>query len=359
MESQLAAIETQSDRALRTAQEQLNDLNEELSVTQQQLGAFRRRKEQDPEPLEREAEVGRLRAALHGKEEEVRALARKAEGLERELAGRRVGGGGDPGQGEKLAATEAQLEEAMGALTKYEFMINAMEEEAKSFERTNTGKDEELAKLGAQVAELERAQRSSGELRAVADLQGQLEAKERQLRAAEQAAAARSDVSESGTQPSFSFGGPQPAPEGAASKAGSGDENAAPSSPGSKYTSSPEYLQMLLKKGGKFWKHQRRGRPHEKVVWLSNDLSKICWGVTRKDPNPRFLNTAQMATVRVGVHSPVSKYSHVSVDNLFSLTGVRNLDLELPARSKTRRSEWVNAFRWLLERQGQQPPRAA
>ena len=116
---------------------------------------------------------------------------------------------------------------------------------------------------------------------------------------------------------------------------------------------------MLLKKGGKFWKHQRRGRPHEKVVWLSNDLSKICWGVTRKDPNPRFLNTAQMATVRVGVHSPVSKYSHVSVDNLFSLTGVRNLDLELPARSKTRRSEWVNAFRWLLERQGQQPPRAA
>ena len=360
LESQLAAIETQSDRALRTAQEQLNDLNEELSVTQQQLGAFRRRKEQDPEPLEREAEVGRLTAILHGKEEEVRALARKAEGLERELAGRRVGGGGDPGQGEKLAATEAQLEEAMGALTKYEFMINAMEEEAKSFERTNTGKDEELAKLGAQVAELERAQQSSGELRAaVADLQGQLEAKERQLRAAEQAAAARSDVSESGTQPSFSFGGPQPAPEGAALKAGSGDENAAPSSPGSKYTSSPEYLQMLLKKGGKFWKHQRRGRPHEKVVWLSNDLSKICWGVTRKDPNPRFLNTAQMATVRVGVHSPVSKYSHVSVDNLFSLTGVRNLDLELPARSKTRRSEWVNAFRWLLERQGQQPPRAA
>ena len=66
-----------------------------------------------------------------------------------------------------------------------------------------------------------------------------------------------------------------------------------------------------------------------------------------------------MATVRVGVHSPVSKYSHVSVDNLFSLTGVRNLDLKLPARSKTRRSEWVNAFRWLLERQGQQPPRAA
>ena len=336
LESQLAAIETQSDRALRTAQEQLNDLNGELSVTQQQLVAFRRRKEQDPEPLEREAEVGRLTAALHDKEEEVRALARKAEGLERELAGRRGGGGADPGQGEKLAATEAQLEEAMGALTKYEFMINAMEEEAKSFERTNTGKDEELAKLGAQVAELERAQQSSGELRAtVADLQGQLEAKER-----------------------FSFGGAQTAPEGAAPKAGSGDENAAPSSPGSKYTSSPEYLQMLLKKGGKFWKHQRRGRPHEKVVWLSNDLSKICWGVTRKDPNPRFLNTAQMATVRVGVHSPVSKYSHVSVDNLFSLTGVRNLDLELPARSKTRRSEWVNAFRWLLEVQ-QQPPRAA
>ena len=107
-----------------------------------------------------------------------------------------------------------------------------------------------------------------------------------------------------------------------------------------------------LMKGAQFIKYGRRGKPHERYVWISAPEDEILWKNSKKhNPTPKSIRLCDIVNVYVGSNSTkVLRANKVppELDNVvFSIeTPRRTLDLRAPDL-KTR-SQWENYFKQKL-----------
>jgi len=239
---------------------------------------------------------------------------------------------------EAAEAAERQLDEAMGALAKDESIITEMEAKAQSLTKSVQDKEATIARLSADLRE------SSGILgreavtpepehsQALRDLtntcQKKLQEVDKELQEARQRAV--STPSTSGSSSSY------PADS---------SPTAVLPQPGTR----PAGLEALLSQGVWMIKHGRRGRPHERVFWCTPGLDKVCWGLTRADPYARSVLISQMTDVVEGRTTKGALRAPASAeDSLFSLRGIRDLDLQVLPPGKQQglcRADLVAVFR--------------
>ena len=257
---------------------------------------------------------------------------------------------------EAAEAAERQLDEAMGALAKDEAIITEMESKAQSLSNTLEQKEKIIAQL---TEELQGSKFARGKgpgtpepehSQALRDLtntcQEKLQEVEKELQQARERAVSTPSASSSASFPADS------SPTAVLQTPHSGTR--------------PAGLDALLTQGVPMIKHGRRGRPHERVFWCTPGLDKVFWGLSRTDPYARSVRVAQMTDVVEGrVTKGALRAPAAAADCLFSLRGIRDLDLQvIPAEEGLSRAELVETFRWVVvagQRGGQTPskmPRA-
>jgi len=283
----------------------------------------------------------------------VRNAVMKAESAERQKDEAEVALGS---AAEAAEAAERQLDEAMGALAKDEAIITEMESKAQSLSNALEHKEEIIVQL---TAELQSSKFVRGEgpgtpepehSQALRDLtntcQEKLQEVEKELQQARERAVSTPSACSSASFPVDS------------------SPTAVLETPHSR--TRPAGLDALLTQGVPMIKHGRRGRPHERIFWCTPGLDKVCWGLSRTDPYARSVRVAQMTDVVEGrVTKGALRAPAAAADCLFSLRGIRDLDLQvIPEEEGLSRADLVETFRWVVtagQRGGQTPsktPRA-
>ena len=244
---------------------------------------------------------------------------------------------------EAAEAAERQLDEAMGALAKDESIITEMEAKAQSLTESVKDKEATIARFSAELRESNEGVLGGAagtpepeHSQALRDLtntcQKKLQEVDKELQEARQRAI--STPSASGSSSSY------PADS---------SPTAVLPQPGAH----PIGLDALLSQDVSMMKHGRRGRPHERVFWCTPGLDKVCWGLTRTDPYARSVLISQMTDVLEGRTTKGALRAPISVeDSLFSLRGIRDLDLQVLPPGKQQglcRADLVAVFRWVVK----------
>ncbi len=104
--------------------------------------------------------------------------------------------------------------------------------------------------------------------------------------------------------------------------------------------------------GDVFLKYGRAGSPHDRYVFLSENQEKLCWQNKDRTGNPRFIMTSEIRDVELGsTRTKVFQRHNIAAEldeRCFSIIATtRTLDLQ--ARSKEVRANWVKYFRLIAK----------
>ena len=112
----------------------------------------------------------------------------------------------------------------------------------------------------------------------------------------------------------------------------------------------------LLQGGAVFIKHGRRGKPHPRFVWSSNDLKYIHYRKLGGTGSKNGIPVDAITTIKVGCSSSLVLKRTKKDIVCFSIhySDNRSLDLQVDegdtlAQKEKRRDEWIAAFRFLVE----------
>ena len=111
-----------------------------------------------------------------------------------------------------------------------------------------------------------------------------------------------------------------------------------------------EYRDMFVK-GISFLKHGRRGKPHPRLIAISEDGTQVSWQIASSTAK-KYMNLSDVVGVHKGASTAVFKRNRDIEDRdklCFSLIGKeRTLDLEAPTEQI--RDLWCDHFRLIVDR---------
>ncbi len=108
----------------------------------------------------------------------------------------------------------------------------------------------------------------------------------------------------------------------------------------------------VITTGDVFLKYGRQGNPHNRYVFLTENLERICWQSKERTGTPRFILVSDIRDVELGsTRTKVFRRYNIPAENderCFSLIAVtRTLDLQ--ARTKDIRATWVKYFQLMAK----------
>lgn len=111
----------------------------------------------------------------------------------------------------------------------------------------------------------------------------------------------------------------------------------------------------MLRGGAKFVKYSTEGKAQDRWVWMSQDLSKLCWARFKNslvNTQPSWVAIEEITRVTLGRSTPVTRLAKADESSLLSIhTESRIIDLGVPVTTSDSptRDQWASLFVWMLE----------
>ena len=115
------------------------------------------------------------------------------------------------------------------------------------------------------------------------------------------------------------------------------------------------FKRRMLRGGAKFIKYSTEGKAQDRWVWMSQDLSKLCWARFKNslvNTQPSWVAIDEITRVTLGRSTPVTQMARADESSLLSIhTESRIIDLGVPMSTTDgpTRDQWASLFVWLLE----------